>query len=129
MGQLKIENIATKGYWLDVGRYWLYNNDTLIAHKNILFNTPYLHHPYIKFRKFKKISKFDGFYYISKYNVNIFNCINMKKKVIEMDDHINLFRFNQKELISIIDYKENLIKNLQYNQPIYTKLIKDFFDD
>ena len=46
-----------------------------------------------------------------------------------MDDHINLFRFNQKELISIIDYKENLIKNLQYNQPIYTKLIKDFFDD
>lgn len=129
MGQLKIENIATKGYWLDVGRYWLYNNDTLVAHKNILFNTPYFHHPYIKFRKLKKIYKFDGFHYISKYNVNILNCINMKKKIIEMDDHINLYRFNQNELISIIDYKGNLIKNLQYNHPIYIKLIKEFFDD
>lgn len=128
MGQLKIENIATKGYWLDVGRYWLYNKNALIAHKNILFNTPYSNHPYIKFRKFRKVSKFDGFHYISEYNINILNCINMKKKAIEMDDHIDLYRFNQKDLISIIDYKENLIKNLLYNYPIYTKLINEFFD-
>ncbi|WP_104490211.1 hypothetical protein [Acinetobacter indicus] len=128
MGQLKIENIATKGYWLDVGRYWLYNNNSLITHKNILFNTPYLNQPYMKFRKIKKISKFDGFHYISEYSLNITNCINMKKMAIEMDDHINLYRFNQNQLILNTEYKGNLVKNIQRNNPIYTKILNEIFD-
>lgn len=39
MGELKLEHIADKGYWLSVGRYWLYKNKNLLTHKNIIFNT------------------------------------------------------------------------------------------
>ncbi|MDY6487124.1 hypothetical protein SKM51_07920 [Acinetobacter faecalis] len=128
LGQLKIENIATQGYWLDIGRYWLYSNNNLIEHKNILFNTPYLLDPYRKFRKFRKITKFEGFHYISEHNINLLNCLNMKKKIIKMDDHIKLCRFNQKTLTSIVNYKENLITNLKNNYPTYKGLIDEIFD-
>ena len=38
LGALKVEAIADKGYWFDVGRYWLKKDDQVVLFKNKGFN-------------------------------------------------------------------------------------------
>ena len=38
LGDFKIETISDKGYWFDVGRYWLFKNNKVSLFKNKVFN-------------------------------------------------------------------------------------------
>lgn len=38
IGELRLDACATEGYWLDVGRYWLFRNGELVKYRNKTFN-------------------------------------------------------------------------------------------
>ncbi|MCK8095040.1 hypothetical protein [Pseudoalteromonas sp. 1CM17D] len=67
IGQLKVECIAKKGFWFDVGRYWLCDENKVIKYKNIIFSTGKNDN---FFSEKRKITKLERSHFISNYSVS-----------------------------------------------------------
>ena len=94
MGDLKIQAIADKGYWFDVGRYWLIDNDSVIKYKNIMFNRKG-GNIFTQTRVLSKIIKNDFFDYIKNYTLRLFNSFSYTKKLIINDSSYCRYTFNE----------------------------------
>lgn len=99
MGKLKIESIADKGYWFDIGRYWLFKDDKVIQFRNILFNQQGNDNLFIKNIKLSYIVKNNFHNYVKKTYKNIFNSFSNKKKIDQhLSENITFKRYNYEEI-------------------------------
>ena len=57
MGKLKIECCADKGYWFDVGRYWLCSQNKVLQYKNISFNSVSSTTPFVSYTKVTELKR------------------------------------------------------------------------
>lgn len=80
MGDLKIQTIADKGYWFDIGRYWLFNGNEVNLYKNKIFNHKGSTSPFTRFRKVGLICKGDLFNYLKPLNFTISKSLSYVKK-------------------------------------------------
>lgn len=117
IGKLKIETIANKGYWFDVGRYWLINDDNnLMQYKNILFNRLYSSEPFVFNRKFIYIRNNLFYKYKTIKYFNIFNSFSYGKKLNKNNTFI---RYNYEEIKNF--YVVNSSKTIEI---LHSKKIK-----
>ena len=100
IGDLKIETIASKGYWFDIGRYWLVEDKNVKLFKNALFNYLGNQEKFLKSRIFKRIHKFDDFSYVKTIYLNIHKAFSYSKKLEKKDfiDYTNMIRYNFEEI-------------------------------
>lgn len=104
LGDLKIEAIASKGYWFDIGRYWLYNNkNEVVLYKNSIYNHKGNKSIFLRNKIISKIYKSENFKYVSKKYLNIYDSFSYNKKI---NHEINL------ETIDFLRYNYDEIKDL-----------------
>lgn len=83
MGDLKIQTIADKGYWFDIGRYWLFKDNKVALYKNKIFNHKGSTSSFTRFRKVGLICKGDLFSYLKPLHFTISKSFSYVKKVHE----------------------------------------------
>ncbi len=100
IGDLKIETIASKGYWFDIGRYWLVEDKSVKLFRNALFNYLGNKEKFLKSRIFKRIHKLDNFSYVKNIYLNIYKSFSYSKKLEKKDsiDYKNMIRYNFEEI-------------------------------
>lgn len=100
LGDLKIETIADKGYWFDIGRYWLTRNGKVELFKNKLFNHKGSKTIFSKTREVKVLRKGHDFSYIKSLYMNIENSFSYQKRIQEKKciDYCDYTRYNFKEI-------------------------------
>jgi len=100
IGDLKIETIASKGYWFDIGRYWLVEDKSVKLFRNTLFNYLGNKEKFLKSRIFKRIHKVDNFSFIKTRYLNIYKSFSYSKKLEKEDslDYTNMIRYNFEEI-------------------------------
>lgn len=100
IGDLKIETIASKGYWFDIGRYWLVEDKSIKLFRNALFNYLGNQEKFLKSRIFKRIHKFNDFSYVKTIYLNIYKAFSYSKKLEKKDfiDYADMIRYNFEEI-------------------------------
>lgn len=102
IGNLKVESISDKGYWFDIGRYWLMNNNEVIKFKNIIFNRKNTNNQFIFNTRLKFIVKNNVSNYVKNTYKNIHNSFSNKKKLdLNAIDSFNFSRYNYKEIYNL----------------------------
>ena len=81
LGDLKVQKIGDRGYWLDIGRYWIYKNGKVCAFKNIGFNHAGNENPFLKNRKSIIHYKSQLFNYVKRYYSHINDAFSFTKKL------------------------------------------------
>lgn len=100
IGDLKIETIAKKGYWFDIGRYWLIEGKNINLFRNTLFNHFGNKEIFLKSRIFKRLHKLDNFTYVKTIYLNIYKSFTYSKKLDNENtvDYANMIRYNFGEI-------------------------------
>lgn len=82
LGGLKIQATADKGYWFDVGRYWLTDTDgTVVMFKNRIFNHKGSSSTFSRKRRLSALRRNEMFSYVKKTYLSIENAFSYSKKV------------------------------------------------
>lgn len=82
IGQLKIEAMGSRGYWFDVGRYWIFKNDVVVLHKNAYFNNGGI---FDQSRLSMKIQKGPFGNFIKNEYAGIYDAFSYRKKIMSVD--------------------------------------------
>jgi len=102
LGHLKVESISKKGYWFDVGRYWLMDkNNNVLQFKNSLFNQKNKTNKFIKNKKFYIIHKDKTYSYVKTAWVNIEQTFSYHKRLTNNIDCSRYTRYNYKEISNL----------------------------
>lgn len=81
LGALKIEAIADKGYWFDVGRYWLKKDDQVVLFKNKGFNHKAAFDEFVCRRKVSRFVETPAFSHLSTYVARLENSFTYRKRI------------------------------------------------
>ncbi len=99
LGALKIEAIADKGYWFDVGRYWLKKGREVVLFKNKGFNQKTAPHPFICRRRVSNFVETPTFVHLNTYVTKMENTFTYHKRVEQRSSQESRFvRFHYKEI-------------------------------
>jgi hypothetical protein len=111
LGELKIQAIGNKGYWFDVGRYWIKDNDEIITYANTVFNHRGCDNPFIKINKEVIRNKVGFFEFTKTYFQNINNSFAYSKKLnyIPNNDTGNFDRFSYDDISSLSSMVETIL--------------------
>lgn len=139
MGDLKVQCIADKGYWLDVGRYWLVKDHSVEQFANTGFNPPGNTNPFIKQNKKMVRFKSNAFDFCKPYYSSIENSFSFKKKLLDEEiegsqnyerfdfEHIstlkNMLSIEQKEILSSLRTKT---KTFELINDLYSCTVKQY---
>lgn len=131
LGDLKIESITNEGYWLDLGRYWLKNNNKIVMFKNYLFNQKGDCKPYSKNKIIYTVCLRDNFNYVKKSYINIYNTFSHTKKIDtniihSPVDKIDLNRYNFNEIcnLSVVEktLKKESLKSKEIKKSLFDQI-------
>ncbi len=102
LGDLKIESISEKGYWFDVGRYWLISNKKVDIFKNSFFNQKNNSNKFVFNKKLNYISISPQFTYVKTVYTNIYKAFSYHKKIVNPNlDKIDFERYNFEEIYDL----------------------------
>jgi hypothetical protein len=129
MGDLKIETIASKGYWFDVGRYWLINDaGDVDLFKNRLFNHKGTNSNFTDNRKLNIIIKGKHYSYVKPVFMHLFNAFSYNKKVNGRDnvDNVNYDRYSFNEIsglkVAAESYNREILKSKRLKIDLFKKI-------
>lgn len=124
LGDLKIESISEKGYWFDIGRYWLFSENKIDIFKNSIFNQKNLNNEFIKNKKINIVYKNNTMNYIKTRWVNIYKSFSYHKK-IEIDKY-NYIRYNYEEIrnldVARLSYSQEILSNKKLKVDLFDKI-------
>lgn len=133
LGDLKIQVIGNKGYWFDVGRYWIGCDNNIVASANIGFNHAGSNTAFINTRKKLTHYKFGIFEFVKTYYSNILNSFSYNKMLEEGDlsrGSVNYRRFQYKDIENIFSVEKSLTKEIIESKPkkieLYNYISKKF---
>lgn len=99
LGALKVEAIADKGYWFDVGRYWLKKDDQVVLFKNKGFNRVATPDPFVCRRRVCNRIETPTFSHIHTYVTKIENSFTYHKRLEHRSNYESRFvRFGYDEI-------------------------------
>lgn len=102
LGALKVEAIADKGYWFDVGRYWLKKNNEVVLFKNKGFNHQAASNPFVCRRKVSNFIETPAFAHLHTYVTTLENSFTYHKRLEHLTNHETRFvRFQYGEISEI----------------------------
>jgi hypothetical protein len=99
LGALKVEAIADKGYWFDVGRYWLKKDSQVVLHKNKGFNHSAALTEYVCRRKVNFLIDTPNFTIVNSYIAKLENSFSYRKKLVKINSEESIFARFQFEQI------------------------------
>jgi hypothetical protein len=126
IGGLKIQAIADKGYWFDIGRYWLKKNGAVTLFKNKIFNHKANTKEFSRFRLVKFVYSGNLFHYVKTRLLRIENSFSFSKKLEPKGgiDTLNYFRYSFGEIQDL-----NVAGDSYNKETLRSKRIKiDLFD-
>ncbi len=104
MGGLKIEAVATSGYWSDLGRYWLIGEAGVVKYANVLFRTKTTKHPFVDNRLIRRLHSLDGFKYVQPFFLRIQKTFSYKKRLAkhmyQYLDSVDYYRYDISDVSS-----------------------------
>lgn len=101
LGQLKVECIARSGYWLEIGRYWLFDDKhNVVMSKNAGIKSEYSRDNFQDGRTYSQIIKGKDFCIANKRSIRLASSLSYLKHLEEQDcSGIQLYsRFHLKQL-------------------------------
>ena len=102
LGALKIEAIADKGYWFDIGRYWLTKNEEVVLFKNKGLNHKAATGPFVSRRKISNLIETPEFSHLQTHVMRIDNLFTYHKRLEKITSHEFRFsRFRYEEIKDI----------------------------
>jgi len=125
LGALKVEAIADRGYWFDVGRYWLMKNEEVILFKNKGFNHKATTEPFVCRRKVSKFVETTTFSHLQTHIMKMENSFTYHKRLVHLtckESRLTRFKYEEikdlntvnlteaREQISSMKYKINLFQ-------------------
>ncbi len=112
LGNLKIEAVANEGYWLDLGRFWLFDDKKLVKYSNAFFNSASNKSAYVFSRKIKAIKGFENSRYVKKKYIQLSNCLSNATKMPaeESIDSTKSIRYTISEVISTSEANYSVLK-------------------
>jgi hypothetical protein len=124
MGDLKIQAIADKGYWFDIGRYWLFKKQEIVLFRNQIFNQKMSQYPFIRFKKINLICKGDVFSYLKTRYFTIEKSFSYVKKVHTntLGEVTDYCRYNYHEVSSLDTACETLDQEILRSKLLKIKL-------
>lgn len=126
MGCLKVQSIADKGYWFDVGRYWLKTDEEVIQFKNVGFNSRYAKSEFVEFRKIPIFSNYAAFNHLGQVSLSIENSFGYGKRVelSPQADSINFNRYNFSEVSDLTESNITISNEVLNSKKIKMNLFK-----
>lgn len=109
LGALKVETIADKGYWFDVGRYWLKKSSQVVLYKNKGFNHSAALTEYVCRRKVNFLIDTPNFTLINSHILKLENSFSYRKKLININSEeaiFERFKFEQIKDAHIANFTE-----------------------
>ncbi len=128
LGDLKIESRSEKGYWFDVGRYWLTSNGSVDIFKNAFFNHKANRTEFINNRKLKFVYRSKIFSYVKVAYTNIYRMFTYHKRVAEDKslDNCNFKRYYFEEIknldVAMHTYSKETLKSKKLKVDLYNKI-------
>ncbi len=81
LGQMKVEVIADRGYWFDVGRYWLLTNGRVVQFRNKGFNHGRSQDPFVVRRRAYANHQAEAFSHLRPFVVRLEDSFSYTKKL------------------------------------------------
>lgn len=81
LGCLKVQAIADRGYWFDVGRYWLKKDGEVVLFKNIGFNHKGARSEFVTKRRMLVVRKADAFSQVESHFADVTNSFSYVKRI------------------------------------------------
>jgi len=127
MGKVKIEAVATSGYWSDLGRYWLISSGEVIKYSNVLFSQRHSTDPFVNQRLFKRVHSIFGFRYVESFFLGIKKTFSYKKKLINPLDVDSVFyeRYNFSDVFSASAASSSVSKEMLDSYKIKSSLFDE----
>lgn len=121
LGDLKIQSISDRGYWFDVGRYWLIGDGIVTLFKNVMFNYNCNPNKFLSKRKLKIVCNGKLFSYVKNIYMNIENSFSYNKKLTadESIDNYDFVRYHFHEVENL-----NVAGDSYINEVLNSKQIK-----
>lgn len=128
-GKFKIESIADQGYWLDVGRYWLFRDGKVAAFKNSTLHHKGAKTPFTYARTIKRLIVSDAFGHVKKIRVTIPSLLSFRKKIgcTRDESNINFERFNYSDIESSEHAKRTLQEEEDRSKDLKARIIQEIF--
>ena len=128
-GKFKIESIADQGYWLDVGRYWLFRDGKVEAFKNSTLHHKGTKTPFTYARTIKRLIKSDAFGHVKKSRVTIPSLLSYRKKVgcTRDENSIKYERFNYSDIQSLEHVKITTQEEEAKSKDLKARVIREVF--
>jgi len=126
IGDLKVQAIADKGYWFDLGRYWLKRNNEVVLFRNKNFNFSRAVDPFVASTKVTRLARSPAFSHIYYQLHLIENAFSYSKRLgtTESSERMDFVRFEFDEIQTIADANMS-----EANEAMHSKRIKiDLFD-
>lgn len=112
IGGLKIEAVASSGYWFELGRYWLLDGPEIVKFSNCLFRSEFSSDPIVTERVVKKVVSLFGYKYVKSFKIDILNSFSFKKQIQESEciDDLHYIRYDFDDVSTASVASTNFIK-------------------
>lgn len=124
LGHLKVESISNRGYWFDVGRYWLFTNYSIDIFKNTFFNHTGNQTPFLRNRSMKFTYQGDYFNYVKTVYTTVYQQFSYSKKIkIASTKTIRYTRYTYNEIKNFnVAYSEEVSKSKKLKISLFNKI-------
>lgn len=102
LGHLKVQCIADRGYWFDIGRYWLFEGKEVVQYKNAFFNNERDRDQFSRQRFFNTLVHNGSFSYVKKTTKRLESSFSYSKR-IEINQGIDNVNFQRYDFSEICD--------------------------
>lgn len=99
MGDVRIQCVADRGYWLDVGRYWLMHDDGVAKYTNKVFNHPGSSDPFLRVRGVGRVFRGEYVDFVIRQYQSIERSFSFSKKICGGVDGEGFVRYKIGDLI------------------------------
>lgn len=104
LGLMKVEAIAERGYWFDVGRYWLLKDGRVVQFRNKSFNYAHSKEPFIKCRVAYSHHEAEAFSHLRPFVRRIENSFSYTKRLdLPKNGTTNFVRFPFEEIKNSVE--------------------------
>jgi hypothetical protein len=127
LGDLKLQAIGDKGYWFDVGRYWIKSkNNNILAYANIGFNHKGNKKPFLRVRKEMIRNKVGIFEFVKPYYKQLEKSFSFSKKLNfnQGENTCNFKRFAFEDISDVSSLNNTLVDETIKNKLNKIKLFK-----
>lgn len=133
LGELKIEAIGDKGYWFDVGRYWLMRESKVVLFKNKGFNQKTSRNPFVRRRTVTRLVDAPAFLQTHTYVAKLENSFGYTQRVEHISsEELRYIRFDYEEvcevhLANFTEAREQLA-SMNLKKAIFNGISKETFN-